>query len=157
MISFTFEVLKRNRKQDGLYDIFRDSIVDQPLPDFAIYENYVLPEEEGRIDLICDRFYGSTGYVEELMMLNNIVNCWSIQSGDKIKYLSLENITIYRKTEKDNADSDNVAFPKGKKQKDTRKDPNRQKGVPPTIRPLDFESIMVDKKNKTIKLNTKLS
>ena len=40
-----------------------------------------------RMDKICDRLYGNTNLEEEIMKLNNILNQWTINVGDEIKYL----------------------------------------------------------------------
>jgi len=69
-------------------------------------------------------------------------------------FCDLNDIGYFRNPEKNEEISENVAKPRNK---NTRKDPNRVKGVPPTIKPLDFEQMLVDRKNKTIKLNNKLS
>lgn len=151
MRSFTFDVIQRDKNQDNLCDIFSKSVVDRNL---YRYENIVQVGEEGRIDLVCSRLYGTTKYVEELMVINNILNPFSINVGDTIYYVALKELEAMNMTEKPEVNSEKVANPKTK---NTRTDPSRQTGVPPTIRPLDFEQLIVDKKNKTIKLNTKLS
>jgi phage FluMu protein gp41 len=151
MDTFTFEVIKRNTDQDNLYDIFSKSVVDKPI---KRKKNVVLESEDGRLDIFSKRIYGTKKYVEELMMINNIINPFSVKSGDELSYVDYNNITAFRETEKDDKNVESVTNPK--RNKNTRKDSNRDKGVPPTIRPADFEQILVDKKNKTIKLNTRL-
>ena len=148
MYSYTLENIKRDVNQDGLYNLFRQTVLDK----FSLkLVDYVRETETGRLDLISDRLYGTDIYVEELMLINNIINSWNIKSGDYIFYVP--NPETYRLLEKDDEDTDIVAKPINK---NTRKDPNRVEGVIPTIKPLDFEQIIIDKKNKKIKLNTKL-
>jgi hypothetical protein len=157
MKSYTFEIITKRRTDknsqgnDSLYDIFLNTIVDVNLDR---YEDIVNENEEGRLDLVSKRLYGTTAYVEELMMLNNIVNPFSITVGQMIYVLPGSQIEFMRKPEQVVETSANVASPKNK---NTRKDPSRQKGVPPTIKPVDFEQVLVDRKNKTIRINNKLS
>lgn len=148
MISFTFNTITRDINQDNLYDIFRQTVIDKPVDRLI---DYVREEEEARVDKICLRLYQNTAYIEEFMILNNIVNPWSIKSGDEIVYIN--SLNILRETLKEETEQQTNT----KTKKDTRIDPTRQKGVPPTIKPADFEQIIIDKKNQTIKLNTKLS
>ena len=151
MVSFTFEVITRDKQQNYLYDIFAKSVVDKNV---GRVEDYVRENEESRLDLVSLRIYGTTKYVEELMVINNILNPFSIKNGDAIFYVNSNELGFFNEKDKEVSSSDKVANPK---KKDTRTDPSRQKGVPPTIRPVDFEQMLVDKKNKTIKLNTRLS
>jgi len=151
MQNFTLDNIKRDKNQDNLCDIFSKSVVD--VPSYK-YEDVVQDYEESRLDLVSFRLYGTTKYVEELMVINNILNPFSISIGDTIYYIAEELVVGMNQIDKPEINSEKVANPKNKK---TRTDPSRQTGVPPTIRPIDFEQMIVDKKNKTIKLNTKLS
>ncbi len=148
MYSFTFDTITRDENQDFLYDIFTQTIIEKPED---LYYNFIKNDEEMRFDKTMKRLYQSSYNLEEFMVLNNIINPWSIKSGNVVYYIS--NLQSLRQVEKDESITNNFI----KKNKSTRIDPNRQKGVPPTIKPVDFEQILVDKKNKTIKLNTKLS
>lgn len=151
MYSFTFDTITRDENQDLLYDIFTQTVIEKPLD--TIYYNFVKEDEECRIDRVMLRLYSSSVNIEEFMVLNDIVNPWSIKSGNLINYI--QGLQYLRELEKDDTVANNVSNPT--KKKSTRIDPTRQKGVPPTIKPVDFQQILVDKKNKTIKLNTKLS
>jgi len=151
MVSYTFKIITdRKKTEDKLFDLFLDTIVD--VKGLTKYEDIVEESEEARLDLISKRIYGSKQYVEELMLINNILNPFSIVAGQTIYYLGLDEIKLLRRPEQEF-----VGTTVAKQNKSTRKDPTRQKGVPPTIKPMDFEQIMVDKKGKTIKLNTRLS
>lgn len=154
MRNFTFTVINRDTTQENLYDIFKQTVINTPDAQYKRKLNFVRDGEEARIDKICLRLFDSQAYTEEFMVLNNIINPWSMDIGDDIYYLdgSLETM---RQTEKDDTQTENATNPK--KKKGVRTDPNRQKGVPPTIKPIDFQQILIDKKNQTIKLNTKLS
>lgn len=150
MISYTFDNIKRDENQGGLYDIFRQTIIDRKM---TLSQDYVQETEEGRLDLVCKRLYGSVKYLEELMMINNIINMWNVKRNDTIYYVSIDLIESYRELEKDDDTSKTIANPKNKS---TRTDPNRETGVIPTIKPSNFDQIIIDKKNKKIKINNKL-
>jgi len=152
MNTYTFKVITRD-KESNLFDIFSKSVVDKDI-NYKYLQNIVKDGEEGRLDRVSKRIYGTSGFVEELMMINNIVNPFTIQVGDAIFFVPVDYIAYYRETEEKEENTEKLANPKNK---NTRKDPTRQKGVPPTIRPLDFKQILVDRKSNTIKLNTKLS
>lgn len=151
MRNFTFEMVVRDSQQDNLYDIFRQTIVDKKIENK--YYNFVKTGEECRLDKVSLRLSNSTAYIEEIMLLNNIVNPWSVNLGDEITFL--DTFVVLQEVEEEDTDIKNIVNPS--KNKDTRIDPNRQKGTPPTIKPTNFKQILVDKKNQTIKLNTKLS
>ena len=151
MRNFTFEMVVRDSQQDNSYDIFRQTIVDKKIENK--YYNFVKTGEECRLDKVSLRLSNSTAYIEEIMLLNNIVNPWSVNLGDEITFL--DTFVVLQEVEEEDTDIKNIVNPS--KTKDTRIDPNRQKGTPPTIKPTNFKQILVDKKNQTIKLNTKLS
>lgn len=153
MISYTLENLKRNEEQDNLYDLFKDTLLDSDK--LTKYLTTVQDGEEMRLDLVSRRIYGTTAYEEELMILNNILNSWSIQKGDEIYFLPSNVIDLMKQPEKENVKVDKKTTKKV--DKNTKYDTNRTKGVIPTIKPLDFKSITVDKKAKKIKINNKLS
>ena len=88
------------------------------------------------------------------MILNNIVNPWTVQFNDEILFLVSDNIDLLQQLEKDyEITSEKSAKPN----KNTRIDSNRNKGVIPTIKPLNLKQLEVDKDNEKIKINTKLS
>jgi hypothetical protein len=62
-------------------DLSQPSIL--PGADVKMLGGYrVTSAEEMRLDLVCDRFYGSTEYMDVLMKANNIFNPFSIKEGD---------------------------------------------------------------------------
>jgi hypothetical protein len=150
MKSYTLDNLKRDTTQDGLYDIFRQTIIAKNV---AVKQDYIHENEVGRLDLFCKRIYGDDKYFEELKLLNNIVNEWNVNANDIIYFANTQDMESFRDLEKDETVADNIA---NTKNKSTRVDPNRSTGVPPTIKPSNFDQIIVDKKNKKIKINNKL-
>ena len=153
MQGFTFKVIKRDAKQDNLYNIFSSSIVDAE--NIQKYPFLVLDGEECRLDLVSYRLYGTTYYLEELMVINNIINPFSINVGDTLYYVEYELLGLYNSVDKDESSVTNNNT--NNKMKGKRVDPTRNTGVPPTVRPLDFKQVIVDDNTSTLKLNTRLS
>lgn len=149
MYSYSFENFIKKTEDDGLFDIFRQTIIDMKLDKFT---TVVQSEEEMRLDKISKRLYGTVNFVEELMVINNICNPWSIKEGDVIMYIHPQQIDVLKQLEKENTVSNKLINPK----KSTRVDENRSKGVAPTIKPKNLKQVIVDKNNQTIKVNGKL-
>ena len=150
MFSFTLKNLKRD--EDGFYNLFRQTYIDSDR--LELYSTYVNSNEEMRLDKISNRLYGSSIYVEELMQVNNIINIWNIKSGDIILYSSIPNYSALKSLEKD---IDKSIESISKPNKKARIDPDRSKQVPPTIKPKSLENLTLDKKNRKIKINGRLS
>jgi hypothetical protein len=151
MYSFTLENLKRDIEQDNLYNLFIQTYIDKNI---KLYSTTVSDEENMRLDKISKRIFGYSGYIEELMQINNILNIWNIKSGDQINYSPINDLELLKQLEKQ---LDDVYDKTPILNKKTRIDSNRQKGVPPTIKPKDFKSIVLDKKKKTITIKGKIS
>jgi len=117
------------------------------------YATYVLEGEEMRLDKISKRIYGSN-YIEELMQINNILNIWNINIGDKIEFSEINNLSNLRKLV---IEVDDIFEEISKQNKNTRVDPERRINVPPTIKPKNFKNIEYDKNTNTIIIKGKLS
>ena len=105
MKSYSLENIKRDKNQDSLYDIFSKTVVDQKINRL---QNTVIDGEDGRLDKVSLRLYGSTNYVEELMIINNIINPFSIKVGDVIFYVETKNVEYLRQIEKSKEVSEKV-------------------------------------------------
>ena len=145
MESYTLNNINRDDKQQKLYNIFQKTVVDNK--DKPILETTVFSGEEMRIDKISDRIYGTTKFEEELMVLNNILNSYSINVGDTIKYFLPGYETTMQEVEK-SSDQD-IVKSLANPNKNTRKDPNRNDNLIPTIKPANLTSVDVNKNNKT--------
>lgn len=151
MISYTLENLKKS-KIENIYNIFRHIYTDTYR--LVKQTTYVKETEEMRLDKISYRLYGSIGFVEDLMFINNIYNSFNLKKGDKILYSSSIGYDYLRDLEKD---LENLLENISKPNKNTRIDPVNKKNLPPTIKPKSFQNLTLDKKNGIIKLNGKLS
>lgn len=161
MISYTLENLKLLNKSndtlwkesaDNLYNIFRQTYIDYDK--IGLSETIVRETEEMRLDRVSHRIYGSTGFIEELMQINNIINIWNIKQGDVILFSQISSLEFLKSLEKE---LDNVINQVATPNKETRIDPERNVAVPPTIRPKSLETLTIDYKTKKIKINGKLS
>ena len=145
--------IKRDSNQDNLFDLFQKNIkrVDLNL------KLYIIPKEfEMRLDKISNHIYGTPDYVEELMVLNDIINPYSVKEGQLIYFSSINALpNLYTKDEMMNGNESmkqklvNSSQPNRNKQKLT----NNQ-NLPPTIKPSNLEQIKVGKDNKVSIINS---
>jgi len=150
-MSFTLKKIKRDKNQDNLYNIFTQTYID--LKGIDYFETTVTEDEEMRLDLVSKRIYGETGYIEELMQMNNIINIWNIKLGDKILYTDISNLDLMKQLEIEINKSYNL---NKKQNKNTRIDPEKD-GFVPVIKTKDFKSVTIDHKTKKIKIHGNLS
>ena len=75
IISFdgdTTKKIKRDSEQNNLFDLFQKNVINTKNIPLNLY--IVSRELEMRLDRISEYIYGSSDYVEELMILNDIIN-----------------------------------------------------------------------------------
>ena len=147
-----FYSLNKLKMKDNFYDIFEKTI--KMSDDVNINYFVVTDEYSGRLDMISMFLYGSTNYIEELMVINNIINPFTIKSGDIIYYPPNKGDFdyLYDKDPDTNDQKDRIL--NMNKNKITKKDPNRL-GSPPTIKPDNLKQIDVNFDSKKIKLINK--
>lgn len=148
---YTFN--KLNIGTDGFYNLFEKTIVNNNL---TTYNTLIVNDEfNGRLDLLTKYIYGSTNYIEELMVINNIINPYSIKTGDIIKYppKSTDLNFLYENEEQKDDIKDEILLKN--KNKSTKKDINRI-GYPPTIKPDNLKQIQVNHNTKKITIINKL-
>ena len=132
--------------KDKLVNIFQKNI--QYNRGIQLYEYFVPREYEMRLDLISKKLYGSTSYVEELMVINDILNPYSVKENQKIYYCSLNDLqSLYVKDdlkENDDVREDIIkASQPNKKSKDK---------IPTTLKPKNIKQVTIDTKNRKIKI-----
>lgn len=119
---YDLDKLIRDTKQDNLYNFF-DPTFKMNIG-INLREHIVAPEEEMRIDLVCNNIYNSIEQVDFLLDLNDIDNPLNIMEGDQILYASVTAIPEYRvKT----IDNNNARAKLLDANKSSRKDDNRKK------------------------------
>jgi len=151
---YTIENQIRKSNQNYLLDLLTPIV---NISDELYYYPYLVSEaEEMRIDLICLNIYGHTGYIDEILTLNNIINPWSIKSGSIIYYVDEEQILLMQTKPK--ADEQTILNNLVNPNKDTKKDPNRQTGenLTPTIKPAGLKDVEINYDKKTVKIIDKL-
>ncbi len=105
-----------------------------------------------RLDRISYHIYGTTDYVEELMVVNDILNPYSIKEGQYIYYCSIENLKLlYVKDDmKTDIDENKQQLIQSQKTKKTQ----NSKNLSPTIKPDNLEQIKVSKDNRVQIINS---
>lgn len=85
ILSFdTVKSIERDIDQQNLSNLFQKNIVNNRSIELYVY---IVPREhEMRLDKICENIYGSPDYIEELMVLNDIINPYSVYEGQYIFY-----------------------------------------------------------------------
>jgi len=149
MNSYTLDNTKKD--SNGLFDIFQKTVVENK--QLGISTTTVEDGEEMRIDKICERLYGNTNLEEEIMKLNNILNQWTINVGDALKYLHDDFGKMYEVDTTVSVDITRTALINPNKK--TKKDPNRTDNLTPTVKPKNLKSLDVNTENNKIKIINK--
>lgn len=144
MIIFDLNILDRDPNQEDLYDL--SQVTYKEISGYPLYVHVVEPYEEMRIDLISEKCYSSTDYIDFLLSFNDIDNPLNIKQGDIINYVDSSYVDLFRVTpEKPKVLQKKLLNPN----KQTRKDSNRQLYVeenfslPPTLLEAPVESVQI--------------
>lgn len=115
--------------------------------DLAVFEYTVPKLREMRIDLISYDLYLSTDYTDFLLWMNNIINPLNIREGDKIFFVSSENIARFYAPKENEEEVQEIFLNASKTQ---RKDKNRDKfidnkraALPPTVNESKNEQVKI--------------
>jgi hypothetical protein len=146
--------ISRDPNQDGLFNLFQKNIINS---NNVNLKGFVVPREyEMRLDKISNHIYGTPDYMEELMVLNDIISPYSVKEGQLIYFCSVNSLpNLYTKDEM-------LENKEAKRQRlITSSQPNRNKekvtgnqNLPPTIKPSNLDQIKVSKDNKVQIINT---
>lgn len=140
----------RDYKQDNLFDLFQKNLVYN---NNILFKIYIVPREfEMRLDRISDYLYNTTNYVEELMILNDIISPYSVKEGQYIFYCDIDNLKTLYVTDSLRAD---ISESKQKLIKSQQKNRNEvDNNLSQTIKPSNLEQIKLSKDNRIQILNT---
>jgi len=148
--------IKRDPNQDDLFNLFQKNILNTNNVQLQIY---IVPIEfEMRLDRISNFIYGTPNYVEELMVLNDIISPYSVKEGQYIYFCQVDNLQkLYTIDElqnlKENARQNLISSSLSNKQ-----NPNlygtSDENLPPTIKPSNLKQIKVSKDNNIQIINT---
>ena len=147
---YTLENSIRRNNQNNLVDLVTPLvIIDDTL---YYFPHIVTEEEEMRVEKICNNIYGHTGYMDEILTLNNIINPWSIKAGSIIYYVDEDSMPLIQSKPK--ADQQSILNNLVNPNKDTKKDPNRETGenLPPTIKPSGLKAVDINFATKVVKI-----
>jgi len=141
---YDLDILEREKNQEDLYDL--SQVTYREISGYPVYTYVVEPYEEMRIDLISQKCYSSTEYVDFLLNFNDIDNPLNIKSGDIINYVDSSFVESYRVIpDKPKALQKQLLNPN----KQTRKDNSRKLyiednfSLPPTLLDVPVESVQV--------------
>jgi len=142
--------IKRDPKQLNLFNLFQKNIrYINGIP----LNIYIVPREyEMRLDRISDHIYGSTDFVEELMVLNDIISPYSVKEGQYIYFCQYENLGMLYTTD-EMSDADEINRQKLIQSSQSNKNINN-KNLPLTIKPFNLEQLKVTQDNRVQIINT---
>lgn len=151
--------IKREPTQDYLFDLFQKNIVNTN--NFPL-QIYIVPREfEMRLDRISNYIYGSPNYMEELMVLNDIISPYSIKEGQYIYFAQVDNLQKMYTTDelqnsKETARQNLINSSQTNKEKQTSNNlvGTNDKNLAPTIKPSNLQQIKVTKDNNIQIINS---
>ena len=152
MIYYSFENLDIGA--DGKYNLFEKSVVDR---DGLQFRTTVVDEKfKGRPDLLCSHIHGSTKYLEEFLVLNNIINPYSVKPGMLVKYLlNPSDYSLLHDSDPEELTVKDEILQMNRN-KETKRDANRI-GSPPTIKPDSLKQIDINYTKKKITILNKFN
>jgi len=144
--------IKRDIKQKDLYNLFQRNLVLNE--NIKIINSYIVPlEYEMRLDKISNFLYGSPDFTEELMIMNNIMNPYSVLEGQYIYYCDYDSLSLFytidpevTTTTRDKLISSSQTNNKVKQSNDNN--------LPLTVKPSNLNQITVTKDNKVKIINS---
>jgi hypothetical protein len=144
--------IKRDTNQDGLFNLFQKNIVNT---NNIKLEPYFVPREfEMRLDRVSKFLYGTSNYVEELMVLNDIINPYSIKEGQLIYFCSINSIVnLYKKDELIGDEEASKKRLVNSSQAKTKQKFINDQNLAPTIKPSNLKQVKV-KDNRVEIINT---
>ncbi|MCK9417331.1 hypothetical protein M0Q97_11845 [Candidatus Dojkabacteria bacterium] len=144
--------LKRDTKQKDLFNLFQKNLV---LNENIIVSNlYIVPlEYEMRLDKISNFLYGSPDYTEELMIMNNITNPYSVLEGQYIYYCDYNSLSLFYTIDPDITSSTRDKLISSS-QTNNKTKPTNDKNLPVTVKPSNLNQITVTKDNKVKIINS---
>lgn len=139
--------LSRDENQNKLYDLTEITFNYTSIDSVLKIPHTVQPNEEMRIDLICDNIYNNLNNISFLLKFNNIDNPLNIMSGDIIYYIDESLIELFRIQSNTDTSTRNKLL---NANKSTKKDPNRQQyiesnfSLPPTYLNSPSNSVKIE-------------
>ncbi len=145
---YSFDVKTLSKNDDNLFDVFEKNI---KYSNTIILHKYFIPREfEMRLDLISNELYGNSKYIEELMVINNIISPYSLKENQMIYYCSIDDMqSLYTKDDMKENDKIREAIIKSSQ---SDKKPQQKDKIPTTLKSKNIKQVTVDNKNRKIKI-----
>lgn len=146
---YSFDITKLIRKieHSSLYNLFEKNIMFNTT---ISLRKYTVPREfEMRLDLVSKYLYGTSDYIEELMVINNMISPYSVKENQDIYYCSASNLKkLYQKDDivEDYSTNREAILNSTKKRKAS------ETKIPTTMKPKNLKQVTVDTKNRKIKI-----
>lgn len=147
--------IKRDINQGNLLNLFQKNIV---YINGLKVKPYIVPREfEMRLDKICKYLYGTDSYVEELMLMNDILNPYSIKEGQIIYYYEdINNMeALYVRDDMiDNNLNSRLSLINSSQTGKNKSNILDDKNLPPTIKPSNLKQIKITDNNQIKIINS---
>lgn len=142
--------IKRSAKQFNLFNIFQKNII---LKNVIVYPYTVPIEYEMRLDRVSEYLYGSSSYIEELMILNDIISPYSIKEGQIIYFCKMSDLEALYTSDNlpDTQQTEKVSISRMNSKEDKIKKLSQQSA---NIKPENLKQLNVDKDNRIQIINT---
>lgn len=148
MSIYSFDVKSISKNDENLFDIFEKNI--EYSTTIPLHKYFIPREFEMRLDLISKELYGSSRYIEELMVINNIMNPYSLKENQMIYYCTINDMqALYIKD--DMKENDKIRESIIKSSQTNKKSQQRDK-IPTTLRSKNVKQVTIDSKNRKIKI-----
>lgn len=149
----TTNKINRDPKQLDLFNLFQKNIINVQNLSLMVY---IVPKEyEMRLDRISEHLYGTDNYVEELMVLNDIINPYSIKEGQHIYFCNVNLLAnLYTKDDMTNTNEIKRQELINSTQKVQDITVSTDKNLPPNIKPSSLNQIKVTDDNQVKIINS---
>lgn len=158
ILSFDNEVnnrkILRDPKQDNLYNLFQKNLM---ITKNLIVYPYLVPREfEMRLDRISNDIYGSPDFVEELMILNDIISPYSVKDGQILYFCNSNDLESLYTTDTtiENKEMNRQSLIKSSQTNRGRQNLSNDSNLPPTVKPQNLQQVKIDKNNNIQIINS---
>lgn len=142
---YDLNTLAKDLNQDNLYNFFVLTFKKYTGGELGVIS--VEPQNDMRIDLVCQSIYGSIDYCDILLNLNDVVNPLNIIAGDIFVFPPVGIIPEYRVKD---SNTENARARLLNSRKSSRQDPNRRRFVeenpqlPPNLLPTPAPAVRIE-------------
>lgn len=146
---YSFDISNLKLTKENIFNIFQKNI--KYSTDIQLFTYLVPIEYEMRLDLVSKKIYGTDKYIEELMVINNIINPYSIKQNQEIYYCNENSLDVLHIND-DLDDNDEVRQNIIDAAQSSKERSKQKAKIPTTLRPKNIKQITIDTKNRKIKI-----